>query len=99
MSIYRFLFVPFLSYFFFQKFLLLILFSNIYFFAVFHKNYFKNLKNKTNKNGHFVFGNRDKGKPGLSWGSLREILSFRATQGTNLQKIEMSRSNFTEMKS
>ena len=37
----------------------------------------------------------------LSWVGvlLRVISSFQTTQGANLQKFEISRSNFTEMKS
>ena len=39
---------------------------------------------------HFVFGKRYKFILHLNWVSLRVFLSFQASQGTNLQEIEMS---------
>ena len=47
---------------------------------------------------HFLFGKKYKSILHLNWVSLRVFLSFQVGQGTNLQEIEMSMTNFAEIK-
>ena len=46
----------------------------------------------------FVFGNRVNGILRLSWDFIKGILIFQVTEGTNLQKLKISKPNFAEVK-
>ena len=81
------------------SFLFSVLFLILFFFFLnFYYNCFKKFNLKYDKTKQMMFNNRIILISGLNWGFIKNIFVFSSNAGINLQKIEISKSNFSEIK-